>query len=90
MKRSASDASVGIIALLSGLLLSYSFLGVERTLILLLVCAAGPVVIRLWNRGSVLGKIVAIILVPGILMRFLLPKRLRSAVNALSRAQSES
>ena len=83
MKRSAFDAIVGIIVILSGLFLSFECLGVERTLTLLLIWAAGAAVIRLWNGGSAFGKIVAAVLVPAVLLHVLLPKDLRLAVSML-------
>ena len=85
MKKSARDVSVGIIAILLGLLLSVRSLGVERTLILLMVAAIGPLVLRLWRGGSTLGRVVAAILLPAVLMQFWLPKSLRSAVKGMKR-----
>jgi hypothetical protein len=85
MKKSARDLSVGIIAILLGLLFSVESLGVERTLIILMVSALGPLALRLWSGGSTLGRVVAAILVPAILMQFCLPKSLRSAVKGMKR-----
>ena len=45
--------------------------------------AACALLIYLWNAGTPFRKMFAVILMPAILLRFLLPRALRDAVNAL-------
>jgi hypothetical protein len=44
---------------------------------------ACALVAYLWNSGAPFLKVIAVVLMPAILLRFLLPRDLRDAVNAL-------
>jgi hypothetical protein len=83
MKKKSSDLALGI-AIIFGTALLCWWLDVERrALIALMYVILGAGVLYFWNNGSRALKVLAVALLPAILLRYLLPKKIRSEIAAM-------
>ncbi|MES2316506.1 MAG: hypothetical protein V4631_03345 [Pseudomonadota bacterium] len=80
---SARDFSLGALVLAGALLFLLLLSGLSAVLLLPWWWGYGAVVLFLWNSNTGMGRFIAVILMPSILLRLCLPRQLRDAVNGL-------
>lgn len=82
MRPSNTNFVLGIAAIACALAFVGYFTGAGSALTLIYGWVFGAIIARLWHSPF---RIIAIVLLPAVLLRYLLPKPLRAQVNALPR-----
>ena len=90
MNSRRTDVIWGLFSLLAAFICGLVFLSTNAVLNFLLAWTMGGIVIWLWNGGTIIGRVIAAVAVPGVFLQYMMPKKIRSAVNALPHEDHDS
>jgi apolipoprotein N-acyltransferase len=87
MKTASSDIALGVGVVLLIALVAYSAGGVGGVLHVAILWAGAGLALFLWKKESRAANVLAVILAPAILLTYLLPRKLKRAIQSLDQTK---